>query len=150
LRKDDISGTSDLGNAVDNIFIIHRFNRDFEIRASDFLGGKIVDELKKYSNIVEICKCRMFGQAVDSMCGMLYDIKSRQFYNIDKGIVEYGWATEQETEITEEYTVPEEPQPLPTTIQPNQAFDTPIEPLYPQKEDDAYWGQFQHDSEMPF
>lgn len=54
------------------------------------------------------------------------------------------------TKEVEEYTVPEEPQPLPTTIQPNQSFDTPIEPLYTQKEDDAYWGQFQHDSEMPF
>jgi hypothetical protein len=81
---------------------------------------------------------------------MLYDIKSRQFYNIDKGIVEYGWATEQETEITEEYTVPEEPQPFPTTIQHNQSFDTPIEPLYTKKEDDAYWGQFNHDDTPPF
>lgn len=54
------------------------------------------------------------------------------------------------TKEVEEYTVPEEPQPLPTTIHPNQSFDTPIEPLYPQKEEDAYWGQFQHDSEMPF
>ena len=151
LRKDDISGTSDLGNAVDNIFIIHRFNRDFEIRASDFLGGKIVDELKQYSNIVEVCKCRMFGQAVDSMCGMLYDIKSRQFYNIDKGVVEYGWATETETQINEEYTIPEEAQPLQSTLQPNQAFDTPIEPLYPQKEEDAYWGQFKNDTDnCPF
>lgn len=51
----------------------------------------------------------------------------------------------------EEYTVPEEPQPLPTTIHPNQAFDTPIEPLYPQKEEDAYWGQFRNDTDnCPF
>lgn len=50
----------------------------------------------------------------------------------------------------EEYTVPEQTQPLPTTIQPNQSFDTPIEPMYTQNEDDAYWGQFQHDNESPF
>jgi hypothetical protein len=51
----------------------------------------------------------------------------------------------------EEYTVPEEHQTLPTTIQPNQSFDTPIEPLYTQKEDDAYWGQFRNDTDnCPF
>lgn len=55
------------------------------------------------------------------------------------------------TKEIEEYTVPEEPQPLPTTIQPNQSFDTPIEPLYPQKEEDAYWGQFRNDTDnCPF
>ena len=51
----------------------------------------------------------------------------------------------------EEYSVPEEPQPLPTTIQPNQSFDTPIEPLYTENEDDAYWGQFRNDTDnCPF
>lgn len=55
------------------------------------------------------------------------------------------------TKEVEEYTVSEEPQPMPTTIQPNQSFDTPIEPLYPQKEDDAYWGQFRNDTDnCPF
>ena len=60
--------------------------------------------------------------------------------------VHYDWE-----EHYEEYTVPEEPQPLPTTIHPNQSFDTPIEPLYPEKEDDAYWGQFRNDTDnCPF
>jgi len=152
LRKDDISGTSDIGNAADNIFIVHRNNNDFQKRATEFFGAATFAqmELGKYGNIVEVCKCRMFGNAVDSMCGMYYDLRTRQFTNEPSQLIEYGWATEQETTITEEYTVPEEPQPLPTTIQPNQSFDTPLAPLYTQKEDDAYWGQFQHDSEMPF
>ena len=149
LRKDDISGTSDLGNAVDNIFIVHRFNKDFEIRASAFLGNSMVDDLKQYSNIVEVCKCRMFGQAVDSMCGMLYDIKSRQFYNPDKGIVEYGWAKDN---TSTEYTAPTS-----QTFTPNPEFEKKAaatesivpttDPTVTHTSDDIYWAQFQNDGE---
>ena len=54
LRKDDISGTADLTNAVDNVFIVHRVNNDFK---GDYLvrcsGGMKGMNCTDYSNVVE-------------------------------------------------------------------------------------------------
>ena len=92
LRKEDIAGTSDITNAADNVFIVHRVNNDFKRRAKEFFGEKMVmEEFEPYGNVLEVCKCRMFGAAVDTVCGMHYDIVSRQFTN-EAGIpIHYGW-----------------------------------------------------------
>lgn len=93
IRKEDISGTSDVPNAVDNIFIIHRNNNDFQKRAIEFFGQSVFDQknLYQYGNIIEVCKCRMFGNAVDELCGMYYDIGSRQFLNEPNQLFNYSW-----------------------------------------------------------
>ena len=56
LRKTDISGSSDLTNAVDNVFIVHRVNDDFMKAGADFWGKKKVDDLAGFGNCVEIAK----------------------------------------------------------------------------------------------
>lgn len=144
LRKESISGTSDLTNIVWNVLLIHRVGDDFEKRATEFWGKERTNKLilEGYNNIIEIAKNRDYG-VVDFVVGLFYEIETKRFKNSKAEQIHYDWE-----EHYEEYTVPEEP--LPTTIQPNQSFDTPIEPLYIQKEDDAYWAQFDHDTEPPF
>lgn len=147
LRKESISGTSDLTNITCNLFLIHRVGDDFERRATEFWGKERTSRLilEGYNNIIEVAKNRDDGVA-DFVVGLFYEPETRRFKNSKAENIHYDWE-----EHYEEYTVPEEPQPLPTTIQPNQAFDTPIEPLYPQNEDDAYWGQFRNDTDnCPF
>lgn len=90
LRKTDISGSSDLTNAVDNVFIVHRINNDFLKTAKEFFGGKITDGLVKYGNCVEVSKNRLFG-IVDKMVGMYYESASRRFKNSEEETVRYGW-----------------------------------------------------------
>ena len=80
LRKTDISGSSDLTNAVDNVFIVHRVNDDFMKAGADFWGKKKIDDLAGFGNCVEIAKNRMYG-VVDSICGMYYEVESRRFKN---------------------------------------------------------------------
>ena len=146
LRKESISGTSDLTNIVWNVLLIHRVGDDFEKRATEFWGKERTNKLilEGYNNIIEIAKNRDYG-VVDFVVGLFYEIETKRFKNSKAEQIHYDWE-----EHYEEYTVSEEPQPLPTTIRPNQSFDTPIEPLYPQKEDDTYWAQFDHDTEPPF
>lgn len=147
LRKESISGTSDLTNIVWNVLLIHRVGDDFEKRATEFWGKERTNKLilEGYNNIIEIAKNRDYG-VVDFVVGLFYETETKRFKNSKAEQIHYDWE-----EHYEEYTVPEEPQPLPTTIQPNQSFDTPIEPLYTQKEDDSYWGQFRNDTDnYPF
>lgn len=90
LRKYDISGTSDLQNAVDNIFIIHRVNNDFFRSGAEFFGHSEIQRFQGFGNVVEIAKNRMYG-VVDVMVGMQYEIESRRFKNSQDECVHYGW-----------------------------------------------------------
>ena len=93
LRKNDISGTADLTNAVDNVFICHRVNNDFIRAGSDFLGEQTISSFQVYGNVIEIAKNRMYG-AVDKLCGMHYEIESRRFKNSLDEQIKYGWINE--------------------------------------------------------
>ena len=93
LRKNDISGTSDLQNAVDKIFIIHRVNNDFFRAGADFFGEATINMYRGFGNVIEVCKERMFG-IVDLMVGMHYEIESRRFKNTAEENVQYGWERE--------------------------------------------------------
>lgn len=90
LRKYDISGTSDLQNAVDNIFIIHRVNNDFFRSGAEFFGHSEIQRFQGFGNVVEIAKNRMYG-VVDVMVGLQYEMESRRFKNSTDECVHYGW-----------------------------------------------------------
>lgn len=93
LRKNDISGTSDLQNAVDKIFIIHRVNNDFFRAGADFFGEATINMYRGFGNVIEVCKERLYG-IVDLMVGMHYEIESRRFKNTAEENVQYGWERE--------------------------------------------------------
>ena len=90
LRKNDISGTSDLQNAVDNIFIAHRVNQDFFRAGADFFGQAYIQKFQGFGNVIEVAKNRMWG-IVDFMVGLHYEIESRRFKNTIDEDVQYGW-----------------------------------------------------------
>ena len=112
LRKTDISGSSDLTNAVDNVFIVHRVNDDFMKAGADFWGKKKVDDLAGFGNCVEIAKNRMYG-VVDSICGMYYEVESRRFKSSNEEYIHYGWE-EQVSQQSIPYEQPQEYQPHPS------------------------------------
>lgn len=93
LRKNDISGTSDLQNAVDKIFIIHRVNNDFFRAGAEFFGQTTIQRFQGFGNVVEVCKERLYG-VVDLMVGMHYEVESRRFKNTPEENVRYGWEDE--------------------------------------------------------
>lgn len=98
LRKESISGTADLTNLADSVFIIHRIGKDFEQRAGEFFGKDKVIPYLKYNSVIEVCKNRSMG-VIDLLVGMYYEVESRRLKNeISENIV-YGWQ-EQPTQLT--------------------------------------------------
>lgn len=98
LRKGSISGTADLTNLADSVFIIHRIGKDFEQRAGEFFGKDKVIPYLKYNSVIEVCKNRSMG-VIDLLVGMYYEVESRRLKNeISENIV-YGWQ-EQPTQLT--------------------------------------------------
>lgn len=90
LRKESISGSSDLGNAVQNIAIVHRVGEDFVKRASEFFGKQKVEKYMEYSNVLELCKNRSMG-VVDFLVGMYFEPETRRFKNYQAECLHYGW-----------------------------------------------------------
>lgn len=93
LRKNDISGTADLTNAVDNVFIMHRVCNDFFRVGADFFGEATINLFRSFGNVLEVAKNRMWG-IVDLMVGMHYEIESRRFKNTAEENTQYGWERE--------------------------------------------------------
>lgn len=93
LRKESISGTADLTNIADNVFLIHRVGQDFQKRAGDFLGEGKVQEYLGFSNVLEVAKNRQMG-VVDHLVGMYYEIESRRLKNSIAEHIVYEWASD--------------------------------------------------------
>lgn len=102
LRKESISGTADLTNLADSVFIIHRIGKDFEQRAGEFFGKDKVIPYLKYNSVIEVCKNRSMG-VIDLLVGMYFEVESRRLKDeISENIV-YGWQ-EQPAQLTFEPT----------------------------------------------
>lgn len=90
LRKEDISGTADLTNAVDNLLIVHRVNNDFKTTAKNFLTEKVASQFYDFDNVIEVCKNRDLG-VNDEMVGLFYEKESKRFLNEKFENIVLGW-----------------------------------------------------------
>ena len=93
LRREDIGGSGDITNLADNVYIIHRCNKDFAKRAPEFLGNEEVTNIVEYhgfSNVVEVCKNRFVG-SVDNIFGYYYELETKRFMQDKTEHVVYGW-----------------------------------------------------------
>lgn len=90
IRKNDISGTGNITDAADNIFIIHRVNNDFRKTGGEFFGVEYIKTFFSFGNVVEVAKNRMMG-VQDFLCGMYYEQESRRFKNSNDEKRIYGW-----------------------------------------------------------
>lgn len=90
LRLDDISGTGDLGNAVDNAFIVHRVNNDFIHLTKQMFGWKDDNELYQATNVIEIAKDRD-GGLQDCFIPLYYEKETKRLRNTVVENKIYGW-----------------------------------------------------------
>lgn len=93
LRREDIGGSGDITNLADNVYIIHRCNKDFEKRAPEFIGMEEtlkITQYEEYSNIVEVCKNRFVG-SVDNIFGYYYELETKRFMQSKTEHVVYDW-----------------------------------------------------------
>lgn len=90
LRKNDISGSADLTNSADNVFIVHRVNEDFRRSACEFFNKEMVERLATFSNVVEVCKHRETGTQ-DVFAGLFFEPESKRLLDRPDEIRKYGW-----------------------------------------------------------
>lgn len=92
IRLLDISGTADLGNIVDNVFLIHRVNESFKRSAQEYFNWKETSDMFNFDNIIEVAKNRDFG-VQDFLVGVYYEPSSKRFKNEPWEDRVYGWET---------------------------------------------------------
>lgn len=61
LRLDDVSGSNDIVNRVDNALILHRVNNDFKRLAKEMFKNDLDKAIYECDNVIEICKDRDSG-----------------------------------------------------------------------------------------
>ena len=90
IRKEDVSGSSDITNCADNVFILHRNTADFKSRSKEFFGWKDDNPIYQYDNQIEIAKDRENG-AIESFIGLYYEKESKRVLNYKGENIHYGW-----------------------------------------------------------
>lgn len=96
LRLDDIAGTGNLANVVDNALIIHRANIDFFKSAATYYGKDLYrlipepTQQDSYGNVLEVCKNREFG-IQDTFIPLWFDPKTKRMNNNIKERMVFGW-----------------------------------------------------------
>lgn len=90
LRLDDVSGSGNIGNIVDNAFIVHRNNDDFRNLTKAQYKRKDDWEGYKGSNVIEICKNRDLG-AQDIFIPLWYEPQTKRMKNYPGENIVYSW-----------------------------------------------------------
>ena len=99
LRLNDISGTGNIGNIVDNAFIIHRNNNDFDKAISEYLGKRKREYIaESCTNVIEVCKDREHGTQ-DLFVPLWYEPCTKRLLTRSNEYVRYKWEMTSGTEV---------------------------------------------------
>ena len=93
LRLQDVSGSNDIVNRVDNAIIMHRVNHDFKDGSMREFHWKKDDEIYNASNVLEICKDRDNGTQ-DKFIPLFYEPETKRLKNDMAESIQYGWLTD--------------------------------------------------------
>ena len=104
IRIDNISGSGDIGNKADNIFIMSRVNNDFRTSAPDYLDKMEFDDVigSGCTNVIEIAKFRAKGTLMGSMVKLWFEEESNRLKNGIAENVIYNW---DESSVSTEGTI---------------------------------------------
>ena len=90
LRLDDVSGSNDIVNRVDNAIIMHRVNEDFKRLSKDMFKWSDDKPIYKATNVIEICKDRESG-VIDEFIPLYFEMESKRLRNEPYENYIYGW-----------------------------------------------------------
>lgn len=97
-RKGDISGTADITNVADNVFMVHRVNADFMMRYKTVYPKLVIEP--DVSAVIEIMKNRDLG-IVDEIIKLYFDKRSRTMSDVKGLPPQHAW-----TETIEQLVMP--------------------------------------------
>ena len=87
---DDVSGSNDIVNRVDNALIIHRVNEDFKNRVKETLHWKEDNPNFSASNVIEIVKDRDGGNQ-DVFVPLYFESETKRLKNTESEYIHYEW-----------------------------------------------------------
>lgn len=90
LRLDDIAGSGNITNIVDNAFIVHRNNEDFRRMTAQMFGWKKDNDTYNGTNVIEICKDRD-GGLQDYFIPLWYEVETKRLKNFMAENTVYDW-----------------------------------------------------------
>lgn len=90
IRKEDVSGSSDITNCADQVFILHRNTADFQARSKEYFGWKDNNPIYEYDNVIEIAKDRENGN-IENFLGLYFEKESKRVLNYRGENIHYGW-----------------------------------------------------------
>lgn len=90
LRLQDVSGSNDIVNRVDNAIIMHRVNHDFKQGAKAEFHWKSEDPIFSASNVLEICKDRD-GGVQDKFIPLFFEPESKRLKNEPAEAFSFSW-----------------------------------------------------------
>lgn len=98
LRLNDISGSGNIANIVDNAFIVHRNNADFQRLSQQMFKWPKEHEAYSGTNVIEIVKDRENGNQ-DVFIPLWYEEKTKRLSNTENEHIQYSW---EKVEVPEE------------------------------------------------
>lgn len=94
LRLEDVSGSNNIVNIIDNAFIVHRNNADFKEKSRTILKATgadwMINEGSQVTNVVEIAKDREHGTC-DLFVDLYYEANSKRLKNYPAENIVYSW-----------------------------------------------------------
>lgn len=90
LRLDDISGSGNIANIVDNAFIVHRTNADFIRLSSQMFDWKDTHPAYSGTNVIEVSKNREDG-VQDLFFPLWYEKETKRLKNSVDEVIVYPW-----------------------------------------------------------
>lgn len=90
LRLDDIGGSGNLSNAVDNAFIVHRVNEDFRRLTKEMFHWKDDELVYRATNVIEVAKNRDDG-VQDEFIPLWYEPQTKRLKNNEIEHITYSW-----------------------------------------------------------
>ncbi len=90
LRLDDVSGSNDIVNRVDNAFVLHRVNEDFKRLSKQMFKWADTNPLYSCNNVIEICKDRASG-IQDEFIPLYFEKSCKRLKNTQWESKVYAW-----------------------------------------------------------
>lgn len=95
IRLEDVAGSGNLANRIDNAFMVHRNNNDFKKRSKEEFKWKDDHDAYKGTNVIEIAKDRKSG-IMDVWIPLWYEPETKRLKNSPAEMIKYRWLPEDE------------------------------------------------------
>lgn len=96
IQVDNISGSGDISNKADNVFVLSRVDTGFRSVAEEYLGKIVYQDVinSGCSNIIEVGKFRSKGTLMGMVIKLWFEEESNRLKNNIAEQVRYGWEEE--------------------------------------------------------